>query len=386
MGDWECTVEGVGMNFWQNRRVLVTGHTGFKGGWLAVLLHMAGARVTGVGLAPETDMSLFAAAGIGALVDSRIIDIRDFVSLEKVLAEARPEVVFHLAAQPLVRASYSDPLGTYGTNVMGTANLLEAVRRVDSIRGVVVVTTDKCYENREWVWAYRETDRLGGFDPYSSSKECAELLVAAFRNSFFSPDHYDRHGVALATARAGNVIGGGDWSSDRLIPDILRAFEQGRMLQIRSPHAIRPWQHVLEPLRGYLLLGQSLVERGIEDGEAWNFAPEASDAKTVEWIVCRLAKTLGVSWKLDAGDHPHEAATLKLDWSKAEQRLGWSPTLSLDKALHYTADWHCRFRAGEDARKVTIEQAREFQRQAEGWALDSCGALSENLAMNRENG
>ncbi len=349
--------------FWNCRRVFVTGHTGFKGGWLALWLAHLGAEVCGVALEPATRPNLFEEARVAQGMQSGIADIRDLERMKSMVRQHRPEVVFHLAAQPLVRDSYDDPIGTYTTNVIGTANLLEAVRGCDSVRAVVVITTDKCYENNEWVWPYRENDRLGGHDPYSNSKACAELMVSAFRDSFFPPAQYAEHGVAVASARAGNVIGGGDWAKDRLIPDIIRAFATAQPLRVRSPNAVRPWQHVLEPLSGYLKLAERLYESGPSYGGAWNFGPEHSDARPVEWIVQHLAANWGseARWEVDAGPHPHEAQMLKLDWSKAAHGLGWHPTLSLEEALRFTADWYRRCAAGDDMRRFTIQQILRFE-------------------------
>jgi CDP-glucose 4,6-dehydratase len=361
---------------WQGRRVLLTGHTGFKGSWLALWLQGLGAEVCGLALQPPTAVNLFEDARVGRGMRSVIGDIRNADLVRRVFIEHKPEVVFHLAAQPLVRASYADPLGTYATNVMGTAHVLEAARAVDTLRAVVVVTTDKCYENREWPWPYRESDRLGGFDPYSNSKACAELVVSAWRNSFFNPRDYARHGVAIATARAGNVIGGGDWAEDRLIPDAIRAFQQGRAVQIRNPRAIRPWQHVLEPLRGYLDLAASLMESssnldkaGAGAGAgAWNFGPHPRDAKPVEWVVNELARLWGqgARWEQEPGRHPHEAQTLKLDISKAAAQLGWQPRLQLAEALAISEAWYAerwqRERAGSvDMRAFTEAQIHAYQ-------------------------
>ena len=356
------TVEGVGMN-WTNRRVFVTGHTGFKGGWLSLWLQQKGAELCGLSLEPPTPVNLFQDAGVASGMRSLIGDIRDNGLLRKTLAEHRPEIVFHLAAQPLVRASYQDPLGTYATNVMGTANLLDAVRHTDSVRAVIVVTTDKCYENREWVWPYRESDRLGGFDPYSNSKACAEMVVSAYRNSFFNPEDYARHGVAVASVRAGNVIGGGDWAEDRLVPDIVRAFIDGRSVRIRNPRAIRPWQHVLEPLRGYIQVAESLYDAGVGYGEAWNFGPEQSDAQPVEWIVKELAAIWGqgAHWELEGTPQPHEAQNLQLDWSKAAGRLGWRPQLRLKEALALTAAWYLAKLENKDMRLGTCDQIQHYE-------------------------
>jgi CDP-glucose 4,6-dehydratase len=360
-------MEGVGMN-WSGRRVLLTGHTGFKGGWLSLWLQHKGAELCGLALEPPTDGNLFQDAGIAQGMRSVIGDIRDAALLKRTFAENRPEIVFHLAAQPLVRSSYEDPLLTYSTNVMGTANVLEAARHSDGLRAIVVITTDKCYENREWEWPYREVDRLGGYDPYSSSKACAELVVSAYRNSFFNPEDYSHHGVAIASVRAGNVIGGGDWAADRLIPDMIRAFMEERPVQIRNPHAIRPWQHVLEPLRGYLAVAESLCEEGTPSGEAWNFGPEQSDAQPVEWIVRELVELWGGSarWERDVRVQPHEARYLKLDCSKAAARLGWRPALRLKDALAMTAAWYQAKLQGGDMRAFTVDQIRGYEERLQG--------------------
>lgn len=349
---------------WQGKRVFLTGHTGFKGGWLALWLSKLGADVRGYALAPSTEPNLFTVARVGAVVDDIRGDIRNAVALESALRDFAPEVVFHLAAQPLVRLSYDDPILTYETNVIGTARVLDAIRRTPTVRAVVVITTDKCYENKEWVWPYRETDRLGGHDPYSNSKACSELVVSAYRSSFFSPALYDQHGLAIASARAGNVIGGGDWAEDRLVPDTMRAFAAKEVLTIRNPHAVRPWQHVLEPLAGYLTLAQRLFESGMQYGDAWNFGPEYSDALPVEWIVRELAADWDgdVQWQVDDRAHPYEAQILKLDCSKALHALGWRPSLRLKQALLLTADWYRRWNAGEDARAITNEQIEKFVR------------------------
>jgi CDP-glucose 4,6-dehydratase len=353
------------MSFWHGRRVFVTGHTGFKGSWLSLWLQQMGAEVCGVALPPPTEPSIFCEAKVAAGMRSEFADIRDLERVGKLVRECRPEIVFHLAAQPLVRASYDDPVGTYATNVMGTVNVLEAVRLCDSVRAVVVITTDKCYENKEWVWPYRETDRLGGYDPYSNSKACAELVVSAYRSSFFPAAKYAQHGVAIASARAGNVIGGGDWAKDRLIPDIVRAFTAKERLMIRNPKAVRPWQHALEPLSGYLKLAERLWE-GPQHGDAWNFGPDSSEAISVEWVVRELAAAWGGNpeWQVDDLAHPHEAQTLMLDWSKALSSLGWHPAIPLKQALRLTVDWYRRWSAGEDAREITIEQIELYARLA----------------------
>ena len=344
--------------FWQGKRVFMTGHNGFKGSWLSLWLQSMGAQVVGYALAPPTNPSLFEVAEVGKGMTSIIGDIRDLEHLRTVFAEHRPEIVIHMAAQALVRYSYIEPVETYSTNVMGTVNLLEAVRSTGCVKAVVNVTSDKCYENREWVWGYRENEAMGGYDPYSSSKGCAELVAAAYRNSYFHPEKYKEHGVALASVRAGNVIGGGDWGDDRLIPDIMRAITQGKSVNIRNPHAIRPWQHVLEPLSGYLLLAQKLYEEGEAYAESWNFGPNDEDAKPVQWIVERLTKSWGEGavWVLDGGDHPHEAHYLKLDCSKAKARLAWKPRWHLEDTLSAIIDWHRAYLKGKDMRDVTMRQ------------------------------
>lgn len=344
--------------FFQGKKVLVTGHTGFKGSWLSLWLQSMGAQVVGYALAPPTNPSLFEVAEVGKGMTSIIGDIRDLEHLRSVFAEHRPEIVIHMAAQPLVRYSYIEPVETYSTNVMGTVNLLEAVRSTGSVKAVVNVTSDKCYENREWVWGYRENEAMGGYDPYSNSKGCAELVTAAYRNSYFHPEKYREHGVAIASGRAGNVIGGGDWADDRLIPDIVRAITQGKPVNIRSPHAIRPWQHVLEPLSGYLVLAQKLYEEGATYAEGWNFGPNDEDAKPVQWIVEKLTQAWGegASWVLDGGDHPHEAHYLKLDCSKAKMRLDWHPRWHLEDALGAIIDWHRAHRDGKNMHELTLSQ------------------------------
>jgi CDP-glucose 4,6-dehydratase len=359
----------VNSAFWQRRKVLLTGHTGFKGSWLALWLQHLGSEVAGYALAPHTTPSLFSAANVAEGMTSVIGDLVDLPRLKDALSSHRPEIVLHLAAQSLVRASYRDPIGTYETNVLGTARVLEAVRSCDSVRAVVIVTTDKCYENREWVWPYRENDALGGHDPYSNSKACAELVTGAYRNSFFPLERYAEHRVAVATARAGNVIGGGDWSADRLMADIVRAFETGATLQIRNPKATRPWQHVLEPLRGYLTLAEKLHEHGPKFSGAWNFGPHYNDAQPVEWIVEHLASRWRSQdgnppkWEIDRGQHPHEANMLKLDWTKASHELDWHPVLSLPEALDITLDWYQDVRVRENAQQKCIGQIDAYTRK-----------------------
>jgi CDP-glucose 4,6-dehydratase len=352
----------VNPGFWRGKRVFLTGHTGFKGSWLSLWLQSLGAQVVGYALDPPTNPSLYELADVGAGMTSIIGDIRDLEYLRALFIEHKPEIVIHMAAQSLVRYSYVEPVETYSTNVMGTVNLLEAVRSTESVKAVVNVTSDKCYENREWEWGYRENEAMGGYDPYSNSKGCAELVITAYRNSYFHPDKYQAHGIALASARAGNVIGGGDWADDRLIPDIMRAITQGAPVNIRNQHAIRPWQHVLEPLAGYLLLAQKLYEEGAMYAEGWNFGPNDEDAKSVQWIVERLTKAWGegASWVLDGGNHPHEAHYLKLDCSKAKARLDWHPRWRLEDTLWAIIDWHRSYQEGKDIRAFSLSQIRQY--------------------------
>jgi len=345
-------------SFWQGKRVFLTGHTGFKGGWLALWLSDMGAEVHGYALAPPTDPSLFEVVGLASrLASNTLADIRDLPALIRAMRAAEPQVVLHLAAQSLVRKSYDTPVDTYAVNVMGTVNLLEAVRQTAGVKAVVNVTTDKCYENREWVWPYRENEAMGGHDPYSSSKGCSELVTAAYRSSFLAAT-----GVQLASARAGNVIGGGDWAADRLLPDFLRALDAGRMLTIRSPHATRPWQHVLEPVSGYLTLAQRLFEQGATYADGWNFGPEESDARPVQWIVEHLCQRIpGAQWQLDTQPQPHEANYLKLDSSKAKTALAWFPRWQLAQALEHTLAWHRGWRTGRDMAALTLEQIHAYE-------------------------
>ncbi|NMM13787.1 MAG: CDP-glucose 4,6-dehydratase [Rhodoferax sp.] len=345
-------------SFWHGKRVLLTGHTGFKGSWLSLWLQSMGAQVVGYALAPPTNPSLFDVAKVSQGMTSIIGDIRDLVKLQAVFAEHKPEIVIHMAAQPLVRYSYQNPVETYSTNVMGTVHLLEAVRNSPGVKAVVNVTTDKCYENKEWAWGYRENEPMGGHDPYSNSKGCAELVTSAYRSSFFQ-----EKSIAMASARAGNVIGGGDWAADRLIPDILRAFEQNQPVIIRNPHATRPWQHVLEPLSGYLALAERLYTDGQTFAEGWNFGPTDDDAQPVQWIVEHMVSSWGngASWQQDGGVHPHEANYLKLDISKAKARLGWQPRWTLQAALQASVDWHQQWLAGANMQAVTLGQINQYQ-------------------------
>jgi CDP-glucose 4,6-dehydratase len=342
--------------FWRSKRVLLTGHTGFKGAWLALWLHELGARVTGYSLNPPSTPSLFGTARLGELVDSRIADIRDLSHLAAVTRKAEPEVVFHLAAQSLVRPSYDDPVETFSTNVMGTVNLLEAVRHCPGVKAVVVVTSDKCYENRNLARGYVEGDPLGGHDPYSSSKACAEIVTAAYRRSFF-----DR-GAAIASARAGNVIGGGDWAKDRLLPDMVRAFGAGQAVRVRNPDATRPWQHVLDPLAGYLGLAERLVADGAAFDGAWNFGPESANTVTVAAVVEQVVRKWGgnARWEREGAPQPHEAKMLALDAAHARTALGWSPRLALGDAVDWTVDWYLQQACGGDARALTVKQIHRY--------------------------
>lgn len=353
-------MEGLGMNpdFWRGKRVFVTGHTGFKGGWLSLWLQQLGAELTGYALNPPTSPSLFQAANVGENMHSIIADIRNAETLAKAIRKAHPDIVIHMAAQALVRHSYQAPMETYATNVMGTVHLLEAVRQADTVRAVVNVTSDKCYENKEWHWGYRENEPMGGYDPYSSSKGCAELVTAAYRNSYFNVAKHSEHAVAIASGRAGNVIGGGDWAPDRLIPDIIRAFAARQPVNIRNPHAVRPWQHVLEPLNGYLTLAEKLYTDGPAYAEGWNFGPRDEDAQTVQWIVERLTQSWGegVSWQLNQNPQPHEAHYLKLDCSKARARLGWHPRWQLPDVLASIVEWHKAFFDSADMNAFTLNQ------------------------------
>lgn len=361
---------------WRGRRVFLTGHTGFKGSWLALWLSRMGATVTGFALPPPTEPSLFALARVADGMTHIVGDIRDHVALERAVREAKPELVFHLAAQPLVRQSYAQPVETYATNVMGTVHLLEAVRNAGGIRGVVCITTDKCYENREWEWPYRESDPLGGYDPYSSSKACAELVAAAYRQSYFPVAQIAEGGVSVATVRAGNVIGGGDFADDRLIPDLVRSFESGQAPAIRAPNAVRPWQHVLEALAGYLMIGERMLAGDATVAQAWNFGPGDDDARPVSWIVDRMREQWGdrasaaVPWQ---GAVPHEAGLLRLDASRARAYLGWQPSLPLAEAIEWIVNWHRSVLHGEDPRAVTIEQIERYSGRTASTATGSLG-------------
>ena len=351
-------------SFWKKRKVFITGHTGFKGGWLCLLLEQLGAKVWGYALKPSTEPSLCDIIEVKKIAKTTLADINDLSALKKAMRAASPEIVIHMAAQALVRESYAKPVDTYATNVMGTVHVLEAVKDCNSVRAVINVTTDKCYKNKQWIWSYRENEPLGGFDPYSTSKACSELVTSAYRDSFFNPENYKNHGVALASARAGNVIGGGDWAKDRLIPDCVRAVMNGEKILIRNPKSVRPWQHVLEPLTGYLMLAEKLYNKGPQFGEAWNFGPSEDDMKPVNWIASKISLQLGGSLDLLKSGKKgrlHEAATLKLDSSKARQVLCWHPRWNLEKAVDMTLEWYSAWQQGIDMHKFAACQIATYQ-------------------------
>lgn len=352
--------------FWKDKRVFVTGHTGFKGSWLCLWLSSLGAKVTGYALEPDVNPSLYHLCNLDELITSHIGDVRDEDKLREALLQADPEIVIHMAAQPLVREAYYHPVKTYQTNVMGTVNLLEAVRVAvqngKEIKAVINVTTDKCYENNNWVWSYRESDRLGGYDPYSNSKACSELVTSSYRNSFFNPENFESHGVCIASARAGNVIGGGDWSLHRLIPDCIKALLNHDEIIIRNPNSTRPWQHVLEPLSGYLMLAQKLYEAGPDYGESWNFGPDDIDAKPVEWVVKKMCSLWGedAGYKVENLSNLHEDHFLKLDNSKARVELGWQPRWDIEQRIAKVVEWTKAYRENQDVLKVCLNQIDEF--------------------------
>jgi CDP-glucose 4,6-dehydratase len=350
-------------SFWKGRKVFLTGHTGFKGSWLSLWLQSLGADITGYALQPPTEPNLFTQAKVAESVHSITGDIRDFTLLKNSISDCGPEVILHLAAQSVVKRGYEDPIETYSSNVMGTVNLFEALRQLNHPCVVVNVTSDKCYENREWLWGYREVEPMGGSDPYSNSKGCAELVTSSFRDSFFPPELFTTHQVAIASARAGNAIGGGDWTCDQLIPDLVRAFLNGKSCLIRNPLAIRPWQFVLEPLRGYLMLAERLAENPGAISSAWNFGPAESDAKPVSWIADEMVKLWGdqAAWNRDVGSHPREANFLKLDISKAKASLGWCPALPLPSALGWIVEWFREFQSHGDSRRLTQTQIERYE-------------------------
>jgi CDP-glucose 4,6-dehydratase len=352
--------------FWNGKRVLVTGHTGFKGSWLSLCLRSMGAKVTGYSLDCPSEPCLYELAGVSADVTDVKGDVRDLGALQSCIEAGHCEIVIHMAAQSLVRRSYHNPLETYSTNVMGTANVLEAVRAAGGVRVVIIVTSDKCYENLEQDAGYRETDRMGGYDPYSSSKGCAELLTTAWRNSYFNPVDLPRHGVALASARAGNVIGGGDWAEDRIIPDIMNAYHEMRPVRLRNPDAVRPWQFVMEPLNGYLALAEHLWGGAERYSRAWNFGPDAGDFRPVAWLADALAVRwgAGAGWEHDGDEHPHEARLLHLDCTAAHRQLGWQPVLDIETTMDWIVEWYRAFFEGADVRAVTLDQVRRYQERA----------------------
>lgn len=348
--------------FWKGKKVFLTGHTGFKGSWLSLWLISMGAKVTGYALAPNTTPNAFNILAIDSLIEkSHIEDIRDLLGLQKAMSEAKPDVVIHMAAQPLVRHSYVNPVETYATNVMGTVHLLESTRTIDTVRATVVVTTDKCYENKEWVWGYRESEQIGGYDPYSNSKGCAELVTSAYRQSYFSsPNSANK----VASARAGNVIGGGDWSEDRLMPDAIRAFELNLPLMIRNPLATRPWQHVLEPLSGYLILAQALYQKGQAFASGWNFGPRDEDNRTVKGVIELLISSWGdaARWEKEGSEQPHEARILRLDCSKARTELRWIPKWNLEIAIQKIVEWQKAFQVKENMQELSLAQISHYMR------------------------
>jgi CDP-glucose 4,6-dehydratase len=354
--------ENLFNDFYKGRKVFITGHTGFKGSWLSILLNWLGADVYGYALDPPTIPSLYELAKVDQLVSSTIGDIRNFDFLLETVKKIKPEVIIHMAAQPLVMEAYKNPRETYEVNVMGTVNLLEAVRQVGSVMAILNVTSDKCYDNREWYWGYRENEPKGGFDPYSNSKGCSELVTSSFRNSFFNPKEYKKHGVALASARAGNVIGGGDWAENRLIPDFIRAIMRGENVKIRNPYAVRPWQHVLEPLNGYLKLCEKLFNDGAVFAEGWNFGPDDSEAKNVKWITSKICELWGngAGFELDSNPQPHEATYLKLDCSKARALLGWNPVWNVENSLKMIVDWYKSYLSNADLRKICVSQIEQY--------------------------
>lgn len=339
--------------FWKGKKVFITGHTGFKGSWLTSWLKLMGASVTGYSLPGGTETDVHSVYG----------NILDSALLLKTLKQQQPEIIFHLAAQSLVHYSYLNPIETYTVNVIGTANVLETIRSIESARAVVVVTSDKCYENQEWAWGYRETDSMGGFDPYSSSKGCAELVAASYRRSYFHPDHFDQHGVALATARAGNVIGGGDWAEARLIPDLIRFFSKNEIGIIRNPHAERPWQYILDPLQGYLVLAEQLFNKGSTFAEAWNFGPNDNNVKSVAWVANKLADLWGekAKWVAEENQTFHEAKCLRLDSNKSRMNLGWSPKISLEETLETTLEWYKAHHRNQNMKEFTLQQIEEYE-------------------------
>jgi CDP-glucose 4,6-dehydratase len=349
--------------FWKGKKVLITGYTGFKGSWLSLWLQTLEAKVVGYALPPPTRPNMFEVSEVAGGMTCITGDVRDLESLKTAMDRHRPEIVIHMAAQPLVKYSYKNPVETYATNVMGTVNILEAVRHSGSVRVVVCITSDKCYENKEWYWGYRENEGMGGRDPYSSSKGCAELVISAYRDSFFPVEKYQHHGVTLASTRAGNVIGGGDWANDRLVPDIMKALMEKHPVVIRSPNSIRPWQHVLEPLSGYLLLAERSWDAGAKYGQGWNFGPNDEEVRTVSWIVRHLAELWqdDASWEVDSGSHPHEDTYLRLDCAKAKALLGWAPRLRLLTALEWIVEWFQGWQQKQNMQRLSVAQIERYE-------------------------
>lgn len=357
--DLSKMAKNIDAGFWNGKRVLITGHTGFKGSWLSIWLQSMGSVLRGAALKPATAPSMFEIANVEKGIESCILDIREFSKVRECIADFQPEIIFHMAAQPLVRLSYNQPIDTYATNVMGTVHVLEAARSVDCVKAIVNVTTDKCYENREWVWGYREDEPMGGHDPYSASKACSELVTSSYRKSFF-----DLTRSGLATARAGNVIGGGDWSKDRLIPDLITNLQNNQSTQIRNPRATRPWQHVLEPLSGYMMLAEQLYNKPKHFSEAWNFGPEDADVKQVDWIANKICALWGndAQWETDQELHVHEANWLKLDITKAKYQLGWQPKWTINEALEHTVEWYSEFMFGSNMSEFTEKQIKLYMK------------------------
>ncbi len=349
--------------FFKNKKVFITGHTGFKGSWLSILLKYLGADVCGYALKPPTEPNMFELCGLNSKIKSIIGDIRNLDFLKNAITNFNPEIIIHMAAQPLVRESYKNPVETYQTNLMGTVNILESARYCSDLKVIINVTTDKCYENKEWFWAYRENERLGGYDPYSNSKACSEMITSAYRNSFFNPEEYEKHGVAIGTCRAGNVIGGGDWAEDRLIPDCIKALLAGKDIIIRNPNSIRPWQFVLEPLTGYLTLVEDLYDNGIENSGAFNFGPDENDIQPVEWIVKKMTDLWGNNAKYKVISNPkdfHEAKFLKLDCAKAKSVLNWKPVWNIEKTIEKIIEWYQNYINKKDMYKISEEQIKQF--------------------------
>lgn len=360
MGITEGTLENmvISDSFWAGKKILITGHTGFKGGWISLWLNMLGADVAGYSLEPPTEPSLYENLNLNGVLSLDILgDITDLKKLNSALVDFRPEIIIHMAAQSLVKKSYEAPILTYNTNVMGTVCVLEAAKKVSSVKTILNITTDKCYENKEWIWPYRENEALGGYDPYSSSKACSEIISSAYRDSFLRDI-----GIGLATARSGNVIGGGDWAANRIVPDTMRAFMNGEALTVRNPDAVRPWQHVLEPIYGYILLCQKLYQEPDKYADSWNFGPDNSEDKPVSQLADFMVKEwgAGATWELDQNAHPHEAQQLRLDSSKAKKYLNWSQTWSIEKALKETVRWYKAWFNNENVRNVSLMQIEKY--------------------------